>query len=148
MANIKILGQYIKNLSFDIPNAPQVFLNNKEKPNIAISVDIDAKKIANDAYEVTLKIKADASAKEQKVFNCDISYCGIFALSNIENENLEQILLVYCPNLVFPYLRRVISSTVSDGGFPPLMLEPIDFNAIYQKRKKVTEAAPISETKN
>ncbi len=148
MSNIKILGQYIKNLSFEIPNAPQVFLDNKEKPNIAISVDIDATKIANDAFEVTLKIKAEASAKEEKVFNCEISYSGIFSLLNIENENLEQILLVYCPNLLFPYLRRIISNIVSDGGFPPLMLDPIDFNTLYNKRKKVVESIPINNTKN
>ena len=148
MSNIKILTQYIKDLSFEIPGAPQIFLNNQEKPNIGISVDIDAKKIANDAYEISLKIKAEAKIKEENLFICEVAYCGIFALQNIEDEMLEQILLVYCPNLLFPYLRRIVSNMVVDGGFPPLMLDPIDFAALYAKRKEVAAAAPINNTKN
>ncbi len=148
MSNIKILGQYIKDLSFEIPNAPQVFLQQQEKPEIALSVDIDAKKIANDAYEIGLKVKAEAKAKEQKIFICEVTYCGIFTLSNIESENLEQVLLVYCPNLLFPYLRKIISSTVAEGGFPPLMLEPINFNLLFEKRKKANESVPVNDTKN
>ena len=148
MSNIKVLTQYIKDLSFEIPNAPQIFLNNQEKPNIGISVDIDAKKIANDAYEIALKIKADAKVAEETLFICEVAYCGIFALQNIEENMLEQILLVYCPNLLFPYLRRIVSNMVVDGGFPPLMLDPIDFAALYAKRKEVAASAPINNTKN
>jgi preprotein translocase subunit SecB len=148
MSNIKVLTQYIKDLSFEIPNSPQIFLNNQEKPNIAISVDIDAKKIANDAYEIALKIKADAKVDEETLFICEVAYCGIFALQNIDENMLEQILLVYCPNLLFPYLRRIVSNMVVDGGFPPLMLDPIDFAALYAKRKEVAASAPINNTKN
>jgi preprotein translocase subunit SecB len=148
MSNIKVLTQYIKDLSFEIPNAPQIFLNNQEKPNIGISVDIDAKKIANDAYEIALKIKADAKVAEETLFICEVAYCGIFALQNIDENMLEQILLVYCPNLLFPYLRRIVSNMVVDGGFPPLMLDPIDFAALYAKRKEVAASAPINNTKN
>ena len=88
MSNIKVLTQYIKDLSFEIPNAPQIFLNNQEKPNIGISVDIDAKKIANDAYEIALKIKADAKVAEETLFICEVAYCGIFALQNIDENRV------------------------------------------------------------
>ncbi len=148
MSNIRVINQYIKDLSFEIPNAPNVFLNNQEKPNIALSVDIDAKKITKDSFEITLKVKADATSANNKLFICEISYCGIFALQNIENEMIEQVLLVYCPNLLFPYLRRIVSNVVSDGGFPPLMLEPIDFSSLYEKRQETLQSMPVNDTKN
>ena len=148
MSNIKVINQYIKDLSFEIPNAPQIFLQNQEKPDIAISVDIEVKKIAEQAFEITLKIKAEATAKEQKIFICEITYCGIFLLQDIEEKLVEQVLLVYCPNLLFPFLRRIISNVTADSGFPPLMLDPIDFANLYSKRKQVNDSDPISNAKN
>lgn len=148
MSNIRIAAQYIKDLSFEIPQAPQIFLGKNDKPNISISVDIDAKKLAEESYEIALKIKADAKCEQEQLFICEISYCGIFILENVEKKMLEQILLIYCPNLLFPYLRRIVSNVVVDGGFPPLMLDPIDFAALYAKREELTKNPPINNTKN
>ena len=138
MSNVKILCQYIKDLSFELPNSPNVFLNQtNQAPDIGISVDLDAKKIAEEEiYEVTLKITADANDKEEeKVFIAEISYSGVFALEGVEKESLEQILLIYCPNLLFPYVRKIVSNLTIDGNFPPLMLQPIDFADLYAKKK-------------
>ncbi len=150
MSNIKIIGQYIKDLSFEVPNAPKVFLSQQAKPDISISINIDAVKVSEEnVFEVSLKINADASANNERLFLCEVVYSGIFAIQNsVEEEMLEQILLIYCPNLLFPFLRKVIANNTMDGGFPPLMLDPIDFADLYAKRKKATASTPISDTKN
>ncbi|MFT6076956.1 MAG: preprotein translocase subunit SecB [Myxococcota bacterium] len=136
MSNIKINAQYIKDLSFEVPNAPEVFLSAALKPDISLSVDIDAKKLSVNSFEVTLKMTAKATGGEKVVFICELSYSGVFTLDEklTNDQEIEQILLIYCPNILFPYVRRIISSATVDGGFPPLMLEPIDFADLYQKR--------------
>ena len=148
MSNIRIISQYIKTLSFDLPSAPQIFLNTQDKPNIALSIDIDAKKLSDENFEITLKIAADATTKEGKFFDCKLSYAGLFSLQKIEGEMLEQILLIYCPNLLFPFLRRIITNITSDAGLAPLMLDPIDFADLYNRRKMAANATPVSDTKN
>lgn len=137
MSRIKVLSQYIKDLSFEVPNAPSIFLEKHEKPNINLTIDIDAKKINQDISEVTLKINAKATADEKVVFICEAAYSALFAISDIKDEEIEQILLIYCPNILFPFVRRIISNAVSDGGFLPLMIEPIDFFDLYNKRKNL-----------
>lgn len=148
MSNIKVISQYIKDLSFETPNSPEIYLNERKKPDISLSIDIDAKKIANEIFEITLKITADASEDKKKIFICEVSYGGLFALQNIEEGMVEQVLLVYCPNLLFPFIRKLIANLTIDSGFPPLMIDPIDFADLYSKRKTLAESSPISNTKN
>ncbi len=148
MSNIRIISQYIKDLSFNLPNSPQVFLSPQDKPNINLSIDIDAKKVSNEIYEIILKISADAKIKNEQFFNCSVSYAGAFELKNIEGDMLEQVLLIYCPNLLFPFLRRIIANITTDAGIAPLMLDPIDFAQLYSRRKAAANAAPINDTKN
>lgn len=148
MSNIKVISQYIKDLSFETPHSPDIFLTNQGKPDIELSIDIDAKKISDEIYEVILKISANATTKDKKIFLCEVSYAGLFALQNIEAEMIEQILLIYCPNLLFPFIRRLIANLTSDSGFPPLMIDPIDFTDLYSKRRKLADSEPISDTKN
>ncbi|MDA9231595.1 protein-export chaperone SecB, partial [Rickettsiales bacterium] len=130
--------QYIKKLSIEVPNSPDIFIKTNNKPNIEIAIDIDAKKISDLAYEVTLKIKA--TADQSKLFNAQIEYAGIFAFKEDSTiGDLEEVLLVQCPNLLFPFARSIMSNLTSDAGFSPLMLDPIDFLKLYNKRKeKVT----------
>lgn len=148
MSNIKVISQYIKDLSFETPSSPEIFMASAVKPNIELSIDIDAKKVADDIFEIILKISANAKSPEKPVFLCEIAYAGLFNLQNIEPQMIEQILLIYCPNLLFPFIRRLIANTTSDGGFPPLMIDPIDFADLYSKRKQITESEPINNTKN
>jgi len=149
MTNIKILGQYIKDLSFEVPNSPEIFLTPQDKPNIEISINIDAKKIAEELFEITLKICADASSAKKRSFLCEVSYSGIFSIQEpAEEEDLERILLIYCPNILFPFVRRIIANNTVDGGFPPLMIDLIDFTDLYEKRRKAVAATPVNNTKN
>ena len=136
--SIKIAKQYIKKLSIEVPNSPDIFVKVNNKPNIEIAIDIDAKKISDLAYEVILKIKAVAD--QSKLFNANIDYAGIFAFEKDSAiQDLEEVLLVQCPNLLFPFARNIMSNLTSDAGFSPLMLDPIDFSKLYNKRKeKVT----------
>jgi len=147
MSNIKILGQYVKDLSFEVPSSPEIFLNPQEKPDIAISINIDAKKLSDDLYEISLKISADASADKKRIFVCEVIYSGIFSIQNVEDDMMEQILLIYCPNLLFPFARRIIANNTIDGGFPPLMLDPIDFTDLYNRRQEAVAATPVDNSK-
>ena len=153
MSNVKIISQYIKDLSFNINNTPDIFLKPTAKPNIALSIDIDAKKISEEKdtsnYEITLKITAKATKDaEEEFFTCNVEYAGIFNIGTIEGDMLEQVLLIYCPNLLFPFVRRIITNISTDAGLAPLMLDPIDFALLYNKRKQAANAQPISDTKN
>ena len=140
MSNIKVISQYIKDLSFETPASPEIFLEGHGKPNIELSIDIDAKKISDEIYEITLKILANASSNSTKIFICEIAYAGIFSIQKIEDEMMEQILLIYCPNLLFPFLRRIIANLTIDSAFPPLMIDPIDFADLYSKRKIISDS--------
>ncbi len=128
-------AQYIKDFSFENPGAPASLVGNRETPKISISVDVQVQKIAEENFEVTLAITANANIDDKKLFLVELSYAGIFSVKAPEQE-LGPVLMVYCPNLLFPYARRVISDTVRDGGFPPLLLDPIDFASIYQQHQK------------
>jgi preprotein translocase subunit SecB len=137
MSNIRINSQYVKDLSFEVPNAPEIFLTPATKPDIALSIDIDATRLSVNAFEVILKIKADARGGDAKViFICELSYAGIFIIDEKiqDQKEIEQLLLIYCPNILFPFARKIIAGCTIDGGFPPLMLEPIDFAELYKKR--------------
>lgn len=136
MSNIRINSQYVKDLSFEVPNAPEIFLTPNLKPDIALSIDIDAKRLSVNAFEVILKITAQASGNDKIIFICELSYAGVFTLDEKiqDQKEVEEILLIYCPNILFPFARKIIAGCTIDGGFPPLMLEPIDFADLYQKR--------------
>jgi len=149
MSNVKIHAQYIKDLSFKISNTPDIFLNPQDKPDVGLSIDIDAKKISEDGlHEIILKISATATQAKAELFKCDLSYAGLFNISKVKEDMIEQILLIYCPNLLFPFLRKIIASTTADAGLSPLMLDPIDFAALYARKKKVENSEPINDTQN
>ncbi len=150
MQNVKVISQYIKTLSFEVPEAPGIFLEKKGKPDVEVSIDLDARKInENNGYEITLKFIATAKVdKELVLFDLEIIYGGIFTLEGVKDDVLEQMILIYCPSLLFPYLRRIISNLTSDAGLTPLMINPIDFAALYNSKKKAVKATPESDSKN
>lgn len=129
-----VTGQYVKDLSFENPRAPQSLIASDDKPKIEVAVDLNASKLRDDLFEVVLKVNAKAMVNDQPLFLADLEYAGLFTLQNIPDERLQQILFVDCPFVLFPFARRVIADVTRDGGFPPLMLEPIDFFAMYKKR--------------
>lgn len=130
-----VKGQYIKDLSFENPHAPQSLVATNAKPAIDVNVDLKAQKLQEGVYEMTLHIGARASAEGNTLFLVELAYAGIFQLSNIPADRIEPLMLIDCPFVLFPFARRVISDVTRDGGFPPLMLDPIDFHSLYLQNK-------------
>lgn len=135
-----INGQYVKDLSFEAPNTPQVFSLMSEAPNIKVDIDVQAEPKQQDIFEVVLKVRAEARAKEQLAYLLEIEYAGIFTL-NVPQEHLGPVVLIECPMILFPFLRRIVADCTGDGGFAPLMLSPIDFAHLYQQRAQQAQAA-------
>jgi preprotein translocase subunit SecB len=136
-----VKGQYIKDLSFENPNSPHSLLASNAKPSIDVNVDLKAQKLQDDIYEMTLQISARATAEASTLFLIELAYAGIFHLVNIPEDRLESVILIDCPFVLFPFARRVIADITRDGGFPPLMLDPIDFHALYKQNKSRQVAA-------
>ena len=132
---VGILTQYVKDLSFENPNAP-TSLQSESAPRIEINVNVNARRAGDDIYEVEIKIEARAFADDKTAFVVDLLYAGLFGLRNIPAEALEPFLIVEAPRLLFPFARRIVADATRDGGFPPLMLEPIDFGALYMAQQE------------
>lgn len=130
-----VKGQYIKDLSFENPHAPHSLLATNNKPAIDVNVDLKAQKLQDNIYEMTLHIAAHATTEGNTMFLIELAYAGIFQLANIPEERMESIILIDCPFVLFPFARRVIADVTRDGGFPPLMLDPIDFHALFLQNK-------------
>lgn len=145
-----VTGQYVKDLSFENPSAPHTLVASTDKPKIEVGIDLNAKKMREDLYEVSLRINTKAVLNDKNMFLVDLDYAGLFTLINIPADKIEHILMVDCPFIIFPYARRIISDVTRDGGFPPLMLEPIDFFTMYKRRSENATAgteAPPKKTK-
>jgi preprotein translocase subunit SecB len=146
---LQVNAQYIKDLSFENPNAPMSLSAPKKKPRIDVAVDIQANALQEQVFEVALRISAKASTeKDSTIFLTELTYAGVFTLGNLNPADREMILMIYAPNMLFPFARRVIADVTRDGGFPPLMLEPIDFAGLYQQRKAADAKAEKKEVVN
>jgi len=134
--SFSVKGQYIKDLSFESPNAPQILFATATAPDIKVAVDLKAQKLQDDIYETTLHITVRSKSEGSTMFLVDLEYAGIFQIANFPPERIEFLVMVECPFILFPFARRVISDVTRDGGFPPLMLEPIDFHTMYLQNKE------------
>jgi preprotein translocase subunit SecB len=135
--------QYTKDLSFEVPGAPEIYVTLKEQPRVDLSLDVQARPVpqATNVFEVSLQIRAEAKVQDTPCFIAELSYCGVFTL-NVPDAQLEPVLLVECPRLLFPFARNILADVTRDGGFPPVMLSPIDFVALWQSRRGMGSAAP------
>jgi preprotein translocase subunit SecB len=138
---LMVLAQYIKDLSFENPNAPRS-LQGSTQPQINISVNVTANPLSDTDVEVTLRLEGKAEAAGTVMFNVELEFAGAFRIQNVPQDSLQPIVLIECPRLLFPFAREIIATTVRNGGFPPLMLDPIDFIALYQQRMAQGEVAP------
>lgn len=139
-----VLAQYLKDLSFENPRAPGVF-QTAQTPKMEVSVDVNARTLSPDQYEVELSVSAKANHGDEAMFIVEACYGGAFEIKNIAQDQLEGVMLVECPRLLFPFMRKIIADATQYGNFPPLMLEPIDFMAIYlsnKQRQQQGAAAP------
>lgn len=135
MPPIMINTQYIRDLSLEIPHAPEIFRNLNETPNININVDVNANHLHDNFFNVELSIAMDGDVKDQKLFILELKYAAVVSL-NVPEEHVEPVLLVEIPRMLFPFARSVVTHCLVEGGLPPFMLNPIDFVAMYQNRKK------------
>jgi preprotein translocase subunit SecB len=132
--SMRILGQYLKDLSFENPNAPQSLAPQEKQPDINIAVNVNARNLQPTDFEVELHLDAKATAGGKTVFAAEILYAGVFRLENFPPQLLHPAVLIECPRMLFPFARQILADATRNGGFPPLMLDPIDFTSMYQKR--------------
>jgi preprotein translocase subunit SecB len=137
-----VLTQYLKDFSFENPNAPKSLMQAQEQPQITIGIKVNHNQLSSTDFEVTLKVEGKAERTGTALFRFDLDYAGVFRLANIPQENIGPLLMIECPRLLFPFARELIASAISNGGFPPLMLQPIDFVALYQRRLADMQAQP------
>lgn len=144
LPSIMIRNQYTKDLSLEIPFAPEIFEELTKGPDTDIKVNVEANHVKENLFSVELQVNIDAQINGKKLFVLELVYGGVVAL-NVPKEHVEPVLLVEIPRLLFPYVRSIVTSTLVEGGLPPLMLNPIDFVTMYNAR---APQEPISETKN
>ena len=141
---LQILTQYVRDLSFE-NIAAQKGLSSDGKPDIKVQVNIDAQQRPSDRYEVVLKLKIESKLAETPVFILEVDYAGLFLIQNVPTEQLHPLLMIECPRLIFPFLRRIVSDVTRDGGYPPLNLDQVDFLALYRAelaRRQEAEKPP------
>ncbi|MBR0552075.1 protein-export chaperone SecB [Stakelama marina] len=132
---VNMISQYVKDFSFENPNSPAVY-QQTDAPQIDVQFNIGANQVGDDMHEVILKIEAKAETNGTASFLVDLSYAGLFGIRNVPAEHLQPFLFAEAPRLLFPFARRILADAVRDGGFPPLMLEPIDFNGLYLQQSQ------------
>ena len=128
-----LISQYIKDLSFENPNAPGIY-QIEQAPEINVQFDINAQQVGEEVHEVTLKIEVRAETQGNVAFLVELAYAGLFGLRNVPDDATQPFLLGEGPRLLFPFARRVVADAIRDGGFPPLLLDPIDFNGLYYQQ--------------
>ncbi len=138
-----VMIQYIKDLSFEHPMAPNVFMTQSQvQPQIAVDVNIETATLGPDTHEITLILNAKATRGADTLFMAEVSYAGVFQIRNIPAEHMQPIMMIECPRLLFPFARNVLADATREGGFPPLLINPVDFQALYMNRQQ--QAAPSS----
>jgi preprotein translocase subunit SecB len=136
-AQLNVLAQYVKDLSFENPNAPRSLQPSQQQPAINIQINVSAKPMAENDVEVELKIEGKAESAGTILFQFEVIYAGVFRLQNIPQADLHPIMMIECPRLLFPFAREIISNAVMNSGFPPLRIDPVDFVGLY--RQRITE---------
>jgi preprotein translocase subunit SecB len=130
---LNVLAQYTKDLSFENPNAPASLAPQQQQPNINIQINVSANATAEHEFEVVLQVEGKADNAGSLLFSFELAYAGVFRVMNVPQENLHPLVMIECPRLLFPFAREIIATAVRDGGFPPLMLDPVDFVGLYRQ---------------
>ena len=141
---LNVLAQYTKDLSFENPNAPSSLQPQETQPAINIQINVQANNVADNEFEVTLHVDGKAENAGKVLFKFDLAYAGVFRIVNVPKENLHPLVMIECPRLLFPFAREIVSTAVRNGGFAPLLLDPVDFVALYQQRVAQMQANPAT----
>jgi preprotein translocase subunit SecB len=140
LPQIGLIAQYVKDMSFENPNSPAVY-QWQNQPQIDVQFNISTQQAADDVHEVLLKITAKAVANEGTAFAAELVFAGLFGMRNVPEEQVHPFLYAEAPRLLFPFARRILADAVQDGGFPPLLLDPIDFASLYVQQREAQAAA-------
>ncbi|CAL8976553.1 protein-export chaperone SecB [Rhodoplanes serenus] len=132
--SLNVLAQYVKDFSFENPNAPRSLMQSPKQPTISVQINVNTNALSDTDYEVELKLDGKAEIDGNTLFGFDLLYAGVFRLQNIPQDNLPPLLMIECPRLLFPFAREIVANAVIHGGFPPLLLDPIDFVSLFQQR--------------
>ena len=130
---------YVRDLSIEVPNAPEIFLS-RDNPNVHIQLQTEGKAVQDGVFDVTLTVTVTAKIAEKTMFLVEVRQAGIFQIRNVPQEDLQPILGIACPNILFPYARESVSDAVNRAGFPPVVLAPVNFEALYQQRTQQAAA--------
>ena len=139
---IRILAQYIRDLSFESPHAPESLRAGPQAPQVDLGVELNARGRPDGFFEVELKLNARAARENEAVFHLELLYAGLFQIVGVADQDMEPVLMVECPRFLFPFARRIIADLTAEGGFPPFLLEPLDFAGIYAQRKASGDLQP------
>jgi preprotein translocase subunit SecB len=140
LPQLNVLSQYTKDFSFENPNAPRSLSPPQQAPAINIQINVNVRPLAEADYEVELKLEGKAESAGSVLFGFDLTFAGVFRIQNVAQDNLHPLLMIECPRLLFPFAREIVATAVRDGGFPPLLIDPIDFVGLY--RQKMGELQP------
>jgi preprotein translocase subunit SecB len=141
---LNVLAQYIKDFSFENPNAPRSLAPGETPPAINIQINVGVGQLAPTDYEVSLKLEGKAEGAGTILFVFDLTFAGVFRIQNVPPESVHPVVMIECPRLLFPFAREIIASSVRAGGFPPLLLDPVDFVALYQQRMAQMQQQPAT----
>lgn len=143
--HVRILGQYVKDLSFESPNITKMLSGAPENPNLNLELNVVPTLVRPDLHEVALTFKAEATSKAGTIYDLEMVYAGLFEIKNAPPEALEPMLNINSAALLFPFLRRIVADLTREGGFPPLLLDPVDFASLYMKKREATATIPRSK---
>jgi preprotein translocase subunit SecB len=136
---VNVLGQYIKDLSFESPDAARFLRGPGKNPNLQLNFNVQVQSMGENAFEVALSLEGEARSEEGVLYQIELVYAGAFILKNLPQEAVQPILYIEAPSLLFPFARRIVADLTREGGFPPLLLDPIDFAGLYRRRAEMTE---------
>lgn len=139
---LNVLAQYIKDFSFENPNAPHSLTAAQQQPTINLQINVRAKPVQDADYEVELKMEGKAETPTGMLFHFDLLYAGVFRIVNVPQENLHPVMMIECPRLLFPFAREIIATAVLNGGFPPLRIDPVDFVGLYRQQMAQGQPRP------
>lgn len=140
---IRVVTQFLRDFSFENPRAPDSLRGGEGPPSMDMNVEMGARGRADGLFEVDLKISCTARMGDQISFQIELVYGGLFEIQNVPEEHMEPVLLVECPRFLFPFVRRIIGDVTTDGGFPPFLMEPLDFATIYERRQAASNGQVI-----
>ena len=141
---LQILTQYVRDLSFENPAAPALTPPDGGNPDVGVDANVNARKLTENDYEVGLKFTIQAKFGDQVAFIAELMYCGVFRLINIPENDIKPVLLIEAPRQLFPFARRILADVTRDGGYPPIMLDPIDFLDLYRRGEHTQTEGPVA----